>query len=161
MKALPGWPDWRAEVLKLARTAKSSSFVRARQSLNVKTLNSPLSSFAFMSSRLPNYLRSNRKRLGLSQEEVAFLLGTTNGAKVCRYERFSRLPSLETALACEVIFKISTRELFSGLYQKINHKVVERAKVLTHRIRRRPLTKHTQQKSAALGAIVAQRAKFL
>jgi hypothetical protein len=46
-----------------------------------------------------NYLRSNRKRLALSQDEVAFLLGALSGTKVCRYERFVRTPSLETALA--------------------------------------------------------------
>lgn len=112
-----------------------------------------------MSSRLPNYLRSSRKRLGLSQEEVAFLLGATNGAKVCRYERFSRRPSLETALACEVIFRTPARELFSGLYQRVNREVSERAKVLAHRIQRCPPTTHMQQKNAALRSIVAQKAK--
>src|SRR5436190_14928532 len=29
-------------------------------------------------------VRANRKRLALSQDEVAFLLGTKSGAKVCR-----------------------------------------------------------------------------
>src|ERR1022692_2737361 len=55
------------------------------------------------SPQLPNHLLSNRKRLALSQGEVAFLLGTESGAQVCRYEQFDRQPSLETALACEVI----------------------------------------------------------
>jgi transcriptional regulator with XRE-family HTH domain len=83
-----------------------------------------------ISSQLPNYLRSNRKRLSLSQEEVAFLLGTQSGAKVCRYERFGREPSLETALAFEVIFQRSASELFGGLYQKVEQEVTARAKAL-------------------------------
>jgi transcriptional regulator with XRE-family HTH domain len=82
------------------------------------------------SPQLLNYLVSNRKRLALSQKEVAFLLGNKGGAKVSRYERFDREPSLETALALEVIFQRSTSELFSGLYQKVEHEVMERAKTL-------------------------------
>lgn len=86
-----------------------------------------------ISSQLPNYLRSHRKRLSLSQDEVAFLLGTQSGAKVSRYERFAREPSLESALAFEVIFQRSTSELFGGLYQKVEQEVTERAKTLAER----------------------------
>ena len=85
------------------------------------------------SPQLPNYLRANRKRLALSQDEVAFLLGTQTGTKVCRYERFVREPSLETALAYEAIFKTSASELFGGLYQKVEREVAERAKMLAAR----------------------------
>ena len=84
------------------------------------------------SSQLPNYLRANRKRLGLSQDEEAFLLGTQSGAKVCRYERFKRAPALETAFAFEAIFRRPARELFCGLYQKIEQEVAARAKTLTY-----------------------------
>ncbi|SRR5260221_7847093 len=87
-----------------------------------------------MSSHLlPNYLRANRKRLALSQDEVAFLLGTRSGGKVCRYERFVRQPSLETALAYEAIFRRSMSELFPGLYQKVERDVAERATTLAER----------------------------
>ena len=81
-------------------------------------------------AQLPNYLRSNRKRLALSQEEVAFLLGSQSGAKVSRYEQFAREPSLETALACEMIFQRSASELFGGLYQKVEAEVAARATTL-------------------------------
>ena len=83
--------------------------------------------------QLPNYLRANRKRLALSQDEVAFLLGNKGGANVSRYERFDREPSLETALALEVIFQRSASELFGGLYQKVEREVMERAKILAYR----------------------------
>ena len=82
------------------------------------------------SPQLSNYLVSNRKRLTLSQKEVAFLLGNKGGAKVSRYERFDREPSLETALALEAIFQRSASELFSGLYQKVEQEVMERARTL-------------------------------
>jgi len=82
------------------------------------------------SPQLPNYLRSHRKRLGLSQKEVAYLLGTDEAAKVCRYERFIRSPSLRTALAYEIIFQRSSCELFAGLFRSIQKEVAARAKIL-------------------------------
>jgi transcriptional regulator with XRE-family HTH domain len=84
-------------------------------------------------TQLPNYLRSNRNRLGLSQDDVALLLGTRHGTKISRYENFTRTPSLETALALEVIFKRSVSELFGGLYQKAERKVSKSAKKLIDR----------------------------
>jgi transcriptional regulator with XRE-family HTH domain len=82
------------------------------------------------SPQLPNYLRSNRKRLALSQDDVAFLLGGESGTQISRYENFSRVPSLETALACEAIFKRPVSEIFGGLYQKSEREVAERARIL-------------------------------
>jgi len=106
-------------------------------------------------SLLPNYLKANRKRLALSQDEVAFLLGTQSGAKVCRNERFVRAPSLETALAYEAIFKRSVSELFSGLYQKVEREVAERAKTLLSKKDQTRLNQHTARKLEALTALLA------
>lgn len=105
--------------------------------------------------QLPNYLRSNRKRLGLSQDEVAFLLGTRSGARVCRDERFMREPSLKTALAYEAIFQKSSRELFAGIYQEIEQEVTGRAKALANRMDRQESSRQSAQKLKALGDIIA------
>lgn len=102
------------------------------------------------SSRLPNYLRANRKRLALSQDEVAFLLGTQRGAKVCRYERFDRNPSLATALAFEAIFQRPVRELFGGIYQKVEEEVASRAKTLRDRENNREPNERTNRKRQIL-----------
>jgi hypothetical protein len=80
--------------------------------------------------KVPNHLRAHRKRLNLSQEDVAFLMGTVSGAKACRHERFTRSPNLETALAYEVIFQRAICELFGGLYRKIEQEVTSRAEEL-------------------------------
>ena len=98
------------------------------------------------SSHLPNYLRSNRKRLGLYQDEVAFLLGAQSGGKVSRYERFDREPTLATALACEAIFQKPVRELFAGLYQQAEGEVARRAKAISHRTAyRKPTLANTRK----------------
>src|SRR5207247_8053742 len=107
------------------------------------------------SPQLPNYLKANRKRLALSQDELAFLLGAQSGAKVCRYERFVREPSLETALAYEAILKRSVSELFPGLYQKIEREVGARAKLLAARTDGRKSDRHALRKREALADLIA------
>jgi len=99
------------------------------------------------SSQLTNYLRTNRKRHALSQEEVAFMLGLKGedkGVKVCRDEKFTRVPSLPMALAYEAIYGCPVRELFAGLYEQTEREVAERAKILTYRIGRKPNLKRRQ-----------------
>ncbi len=82
------------------------------------------------SKRLPHYLLNCRKRTALSQDDVAFLLGVESGTKVCRHERFIRLPLLEAALGYEVIFKKPISELFPGLFAEVEHGIQARAMVL-------------------------------
>ena len=84
--------------------------------------------------------------MALSQDEVAFLLGTQSGTKMCRYERFTREPSLQTALAFEVIFQRSASELFGGLYQKVEQEVTARAKTLAERTDRQKANRQTAYK---------------
>jgi len=108
------------------------------------------------STQLSNYLRSNRKRLGLSQDEVAFLLGAQSGAKVCRYERFVREPSLSTALAFEAIFQKPVSELFGGIYQEIEQSVAARAKALTYKTDYQNPTRENAHKIQALKSITMQ-----
>src|ERR1039457_593139 len=82
---------------------------------------------------LTNYLRTYRKRLAMTQEEMASLLGVKGedrGVKVCRDERFAREPSLAMALAYEVIYQRSVRELFAGVYEQIEREVAARASSL-------------------------------
>lgn len=113
------------------------------------------------SSSLTNYLRTHRKRLALSQDEVAFLLGFRGegkGSKVCRDEQYVREPSLRSALAYEVIYQQPIRELFAGLYQDIEQEVAERAKVLTYRVDRKP-SQQTTCKRQMLTNLAARQAK--
>ena len=83
-------------------------------------------SASMTSPRLENYLRTYRRRSGLTQREVAFLLGSKNGAQLSRYEKQRRLPPLRTALAFEAIFKIPLAELFAGLRDSVGRETSER-----------------------------------
>lgn len=87
---------------------------------------------------LDNYLRMHRLRAGLSQDSLAHLLGTRSGTRVSRYERGTRLPSLDIALALEAIFGVSVQTLFRGRYEWMAAAV---------KIRRRSAIRRTSQKT--------------
>ena len=70
----------------------------------------------------------------MSQHEAAFLAGLYRGSSVSRFEESEREPNLEKALALEVIFGQSVRELFPDLYQKVEREVMARAKSLIYRM---------------------------
>jgi transcriptional regulator with XRE-family HTH domain len=106
-------------------------------------------------SQLPNYLRSHRKQLAFSQEDVAFLLGTQSGTKMCRYERFVREPSLAEALALAVIFKRPIEEIFAGTYRKAELTIAARAKALGYRLDRRKPGQRSTRRREALRALSA------
>jgi transcriptional regulator with XRE-family HTH domain len=110
-----------------------------------------------MSRKLQNYVRSYRRRSGLSQEELAFLLGCQNGSKVSRYECFERVPALETALAYEAVFGASTRELFAGVYEQTLTTIQERAKLLAQRLAQSKSDTATTRKIELLTSLSSSR----
>ena len=108
-----------------------------------------------MSRRLDNYLRTYRKHAGFSQKETAFLLGCREESKVSRYERRIRHPSFETSVAFRKIFGVSTDELFAGVVEKVDTKIVKRAQLLAQKLNQCAPTPLTTRKLARLAAIVS------
>jgi transcriptional regulator with XRE-family HTH domain len=107
---------------------------------------------------LQNYLLTNRKRLSLSQEEVGFLLGAKGSGKestVSREERYIREPSLQAAIAYEVIYGKPMRELFAGLYEEVEQSVVQRARILRHRTTRKAKLKRQEVITSLVSKISA------
>lgn len=111
------------------------------------------------SHKLPNYLLVYRKRLGLSQKEVAFLLGSRNSSQPSRYEHFSRMPTLRTALALAVIFQASVYELFLGECEKAANTVCRQAKRLRSRLITQSPGGRTARKLAGLKMILSSEDK--
>lgn len=106
--------------------------------------------------RLQNYLRTHRRRHGLSQAEIAMLLGAVSGTKVSRYENFSRMPGALTVFAFEIVFDQPASELFAGRHEAIQLAVQERARRLIEQLTARPnaQSKKTFRKLALLRSIV-------
>lgn len=111
------------------------------------------------SQKLPNYFRAYRRRDGLNQNEVAFLLGGQTGAHVCHYERFRRTPNLRTAMAFAIIFQTPIRVLCAGEYQEVEQAVRRRARRLSARLSTKSPDVRTARKLALLEGILAAPAK--
>lgn len=106
--------------------------------------------------RLQNYLRTSRKRLGLSQNDIAFLLGTNTPSKLSRYEHYARHPRLKTALKLGVVTGEPLKELFAGLSQDAEMEVCERARKLRGKYMKSRASSRIQQKLQALETIISQ-----
>jgi transcriptional regulator with XRE-family HTH domain len=98
--------------------------------------------------RLTNYLETYRKHSGLTQQEVAFLLGGEDGAQISRYENRRRLPPIETALACEEVFGVPFAELFAGMRQSVGKDVAKRRLELRSRLEAKALKGSAAQMNA-------------
>lgn len=109
--------------------------------------------------KLQNYLRTYRKRSGLSQKEIAFLLGCKSSAKISHYECFTRQPNIQTAFALAVIFDAPPHDLFAGLFQEVQQQIVQRAQLLSLKIEVGSPHRTVTAKQAILLAITKSKSK--
>ncbi|MGE0356502.1 MAG: helix-turn-helix transcriptional regulator [Burkholderiales bacterium] len=79
------------------------------------------------------YLRTYRRVWGLTQRELATLLGLQSPSHVSRLEhgKCKRGPSYETALACQVLFGIEPRDMHPAIHRAVEERVM-RACYLMH-----------------------------
>lgn len=105
-------------------------------------------------TKLDNYLRSYRRRHGLSQNIVAELLGSQSGTKVSRYERRIRMVPLETALAYEAALGIPVADLFAGKFQEVRTAVKRHARKISRRLESLPKSPSRSRALEALTAIL-------
>ena len=79
-----------------------------------------------MSRLLQSYLHTLRKQWGLSQPELADLLGVSPSA-LCKVETLARRPSVNLMLGAAVIFGHSVEEIFPAAYRDIEDAILKRA----------------------------------
>jgi transcriptional regulator with XRE-family HTH domain len=108
-----------------------------------------------MPRKLPDYLRSERRRAGLSQEDIAALLGTSV-LTISRYERRTRLPPLELALAYQAVFGTPVAELFPGRFREIVKRVRVRAEQRQANLGRVTNPRHISRRKEKLQSITTQ-----
>jgi transcriptional regulator with XRE-family HTH domain len=71
-------------------------------------------------------LRTQRRTWGLSQRELAELLGMDSRAHVSRIEHGKRTPTMETALSCSTLFGVPLSILFPQAALEIEERLRER-----------------------------------
>jgi transcriptional regulator with XRE-family HTH domain len=106
--------------------------------------------------RLPNYIRTYRKRACLTQAEVAFILGSKSSARISRHERFKQTPDLQTLLAYELLFRTPVRNLFSGTHHKIAKKLMRRIRLLIQRLAEVRSSRRMKRKIEVLTAFLEE-----
>lgn len=79
-----------------------------------------------------NHLRLYRKKNGLSQKEIATLMGYRTATAVSHYERGAKLPNLTNALKLEIILHTPTAYLFGDLYTSLK-RTIEMKRALKER----------------------------
>ena|SRR5205085_8096576 len=106
-----------------------------------------------MSRKLQNYLRTYRKRFGLSQKELAFLLGVKGSEKISRYEKFQQVPNLKTALMLQALLGAPVSELFAGIYEQAEREASKRARALMRKMQDKAINQVGSPKVDLLRAI--------
>ncbi len=86
-----------------------------------------------MAPLLPNYLRTLRMRSGLTQPELATLLGITVSA-LSKFETQALAPTKNLILGIEVIFGQNAREAFPALYAQTERNIMRRAASFSERL---------------------------
>lgn len=109
-----------------------------------------------MTHRVKTYLRTFRRRSGLTQAEVAFLLGAEDGAQVSRYERLSRKPSFRTALGLQAVFGVPADQLAPGISAEVDRKIIGRARLLSRQLQRHSDSARTKRKLRFLLSVMAR-----
>ncbi len=78
---------------------------------------------------LDNYILSLRTQCGLSQKDLAFLLGERREL-IVRCEQQSQLPPLRSGISLGLIFDEPIESVFAGVSEKMRAQVAARARVL-------------------------------
>lgn len=65
--------------------------------------------------RIESHIRTHRKKSGLTQLELAKLIGDKNAGRVSRHERGLTVPMLAAALSYETIFQVPVTDLFPSI----------------------------------------------
>jgi transcriptional regulator with XRE-family HTH domain len=75
---------------------------------------------------LGNYLRSHRRKSGLSQRQLGELLGYVNEVQVSRHEKSEAVPPLGRVLGYHIVFRVPIAALFPRIYEDVREAVETR-----------------------------------
>ena len=98
-----------------------------------------------MAEKLKIYLQTLRKRAGLTQDELAFLLGCRCGAQISQYESLSQDPGLKKVFAFQLLFGVPAQEIFPDIFQRVQDDTFMRVQLLSQKLNRANLVDKTRK----------------
>jgi putative transcriptional regulator len=129
-------------LLDYARLERTNDLLRSHRLQEGLGLGEAAFLFAGIEDRdpLPNKLRAARLRTGLSQKDVAFIIGKTRSV-LSSYERGKRNPGFLTALSLSTLYDVALNKLFPQQVGALSACLKKRQRMLTvwRRSRQRPL----------------------
>ncbi len=93
---------------------------------------------------LENYILSFRKRTGLSQDDLTFLLDERTD-RIGQYEQQAGIPKLESAIGLGCIFDEPIEALFAGVSEAMREQIAARARVLLQQMSDKPTAENAQK----------------
>jgi transcriptional regulator with XRE-family HTH domain len=97
-----------------------------------------LTALANMTHRPISYLRALRRRCGLTQKELAYLIGADTGSVISRVEGLKRLTSTGATLAIALVFNTTPSELFPTTFAEMREDVHRRVTDLYEELQGNP-----------------------
>jgi transcriptional regulator with XRE-family HTH domain len=76
----------------------------------------------------PNFLRKYRRIRGLSQKQVAKILGYKSASRLSRWEKGSCLPSYVNVVRLSLVYRTMADALFRDLYRTLREEITRREK---------------------------------
>jgi transcriptional regulator with XRE-family HTH domain len=110
-----------------------------------------------MAGVISNRLRALRRARGLTQAELAFLLGVESATTISRIEHSSRPSGLEFAFGCQEIFGLEAGQIYGRLYARVSTGVIVRMRVLQAELRAALPTNRTRAKLKFLEEAISTR----
>ncbi len=92
------------------------------------------------SKPLANYLKSLRRRAGLSQKELAFLIDSKGRDAVSKHERGKTTPPLEVLICYQLLYGTPINKLFAGRFNDLESLFRERVNGLLYTLEQKPDT---------------------
>jgi transcriptional regulator with XRE-family HTH domain len=94
----------------------------------------------------PNYLKVYRKRSGLIQEDIAFILDLPDYSNISRYEKGQRTPSIELLITYHHLFDVPIEAFFEQDSEIIKARLIPRLIELLSLLKKDQITlKDTQR----------------
>ena len=107
-----------------------------------------------MPHHLHNYIRAHRRRLGLTQTDLAVILGQKSGSNVCKNERRRSEPNLRLAIAYSIILHVSVEQLFPGVYEKARSDLRSHIEASLQHLEKRPHTPSVRRRQQTISELL-------
>lgn len=107
-----------------------------------------------MTEQMVNHIRIHRRKSGLSQAELATILGTLGPVGISRHEQSATLPRFLVAVGYEIVFRVPMPDLFPGAYETLRLDIEARLLDLEKQL-------HQSTAKGSQAALVARKLEWL